>query len=152
MNRAAGTFRGVGTSLYQVFKEFQLLPFSIHWNCYKICLYWKNMNFVPTKVLGIPRARSNFEFQSFKVIWPLIKNRPLIVILSLFQIVFSDKFSEKGSASKFRVHIIKLLLTGFISYIYKWKLVSERNFFENQNFAIFSAAYLKIRIRSIFDQ
>ena len=43
-------------------------------------------------------------------------------------------------------------LTGFISYIHMWKLVTERNFFENQNFAIFSAAYLKIRIRSIFDQ
>ena len=72
MTGAAGTFRDIGTILYQVFKYFQLLPFSIHWNDYKICLYRKYIyHFCPHQDFihsDGPECitHSKFEFQSFK--------------------------------------------------------------------------------------
>ena len=150
MTRAAGTFRDVGTSLYQVFKEFQSLPFSIHWNYYKICLYWKKYEFCPHqgfKHSGGPECitRSKFEFQSFKGMTLTTDQKQALnrYFISLsnwfFPMMNIGQIFRKRKCFKNQSTYFKTSLTDFISYIQMWKLISE--FF-----------FLKIRILPSFRQ
>ena len=96
----------LGPVFTKFLKNFNYYLFPFIGTATKYAYIEKNMNFVPTKVLGIPTARSNFEFQSFKGMTLTTDQKQALnrYFISL-SIVFSDD-EYLTNLQKKEVHII----------------------------------------------